>query len=124
MTALILAVLAAAIAAIAPIYLGRHKPGYSHLRHTLSELGEAGSPVAWSVSLYGILAGLLVLAFVFVGMKTAPQELREVAFMVTLLGVGYIGGSIFPCDKEGPVFGSWRTLFHNLFGAMIYLGPA
>ena len=40
--ALVLASLTAASAAVVPVYFGRRKPGYSHLRDTISELGENG----------------------------------------------------------------------------------
>lgn len=124
MTALILAVLAAAMAAIVPIYLGRLKPGYSHMRHTLSELGEAGSPVGRVVSIYGILTGFLIWAFLFFAAGAAQHVSQEIFFMVSLVGVGYVGGSIFPCDKEGPLFGSWRTSLHNIFAGLEYVGAA
>ena len=124
MATLILAVLAAAMAAIMPIYLGRKKPDYSHMRHTLSELGEAGSPDARAVSLYGVLTGLLVMTFLFFAAGDAPDVSREAIFMVSLAGIGYIGGSIFPCDSGAPLFRTWRTLFHNVFGSLVYVGGA
>ena len=125
MPALILAVLAAAMAAIVPIYFARLKPGYSHMRHTISELGETGSPVGWAVSLYGFLpTGLLVWAFCFFAAGAAPQVSREIFFMLSLVGAGYVGGAIFRCDKDGPLSGSWSTLLHNIFGAFEYIGAA
>jgi hypothetical protein len=124
MTGLILAVLAAAMATIAPIYLGRLKPGYSHVRHTFSEFGEAGSPVGRAVSLYGVLTAVLSWGSLFFAAQAAPQVSREIFFMFSLVGVAYLGGSIFPCDKDAPLFGSWRTLFHNIFAGLEYLGAA
>ena len=58
--ALILAALTAVAVYLVPAYFGRFKPGYSHLRHTISELGEAGSPIGPRVSYLGFVPiGLL-----------------------------------------------------------------
>ncbi len=53
--ALILAIATALAAAIVPLFFGARKPGYSHIRDTISELGEMGSPIGWSVSYLGFL---------------------------------------------------------------------
>jgi uncharacterized protein DUF998 len=123
-TALSLAVLSAVLAAAVPIYYGRRKPGYSHLRHTISELGEIGSPVGESVSYLGFISiGVSLWLFLIVAAKLLPSE-ADVFFLLSLIGAGYVGGGIFRCDPDAPFTGSWRTTLHNVFGALEYLGAA
>ena len=63
----VLASLTAASAAVVPAYFGRRKPGYSHFRDTISELGETGSPVGGLVSYVGFVAtGILLWLFLVV----------------------------------------------------------
>src|SRR5688572_2363595 len=63
------------VAAIAiPAYCGWRKPGYSHLRHTISELGEAGSPVAVEAAIGFVSIGVLVWLFCW----SRPDRLRGV----------------------------------------------
>lgn len=121
----ILSVLTAALAAIVPMYFGRRKPGYSHIRHTISELGEAGSPIGRSVALYGFLpTGLSLWLFLWVAAEAAPHVSRELLYMLSLVGAGYVGGALFRSDPDAPMFGSWRNTFHNLFGSLEYIGAA
>lgn len=124
--AFVLAVLTAATAAGVPIYFGRRKPGYSHLRHTISELGEIGSPVGASVSHVGFVAtGVLLWCFLLVCVRVLPDgSAKDVILPLALVGGGYVGGGIFRCDPGAPLFGSWRTNLHNLFGALQYIGAA
>jgi Protein of unknown function (DUF998) len=125
MVVLALSVLTAALAAIVPIYFGRQKPGYSHIRHTISELGEAGSPVGRSVALFGFLpTGLSLWLFLFLAAEAAPHVSREIYYMLSLVGAGYVGGALFRSDPNAPMFGSWRNTFHNLFGSLEYIGAA
>jgi hypothetical membrane protein len=122
---LMLAFLSATMAAFVPVYFGRRKPGYSHVRHTISELGEIGSPVGAIVSYGGFLAtGILVWLFVLVSVRTAPDAPTEPLYLLALVGAGYVGGGVFRCDAGAPAFGSWRNSLHNLFGAGEYVGAA
>lgn len=121
--ALVLAVLSAVLAAAVPMYYGRRKPGYSHLRHTISELGEMGSPVGKSASWGFIAIGISLWLFLLIAARLLPDQ-SEVFFLLSLVGAGYVGGGIFRCDPEAPPFGSWRTTLHNLFGALEYVGAA
>jgi hypothetical protein len=74
-TALVLAVLSSVLAAAVPMYYGSRKPGYSHLRHTISELGEMGSPVGKSVSYLGFIAiGISLWMFLAIAAKLLPYE--------------------------------------------------
>jgi hypothetical protein len=98
------------------IHFGRRKPGYRHLQHTLSELGETGAPdqgpVAWGCFLP---VGLLLLA---AGLR-APGPAAPLAFC---LATGYLGAAAFPCDPGSPASGTWRQGLHNLAGAVEYVG--
>jgi hypothetical protein len=123
--ALVLAVVTAAMAASVPIYFGSRKPGYSHVRHTISELGEIGSPVGRSVSYIGFLStGISLWLFLLVAARALPHESTEALFLLSLVGAGYVGGAIFRCDPGAPLIGSWRNTLHNVFGGLEYLGAA
>jgi hypothetical protein len=125
MVILALSVLTAAFAATVPIYFGRRKPGYSHIRHTISELGEAGSPVGRSIALCGFLpTGLSLWLFLFLAAESVPHVSREIFYMLSLVGAGYVGSALFRSDPDAPMFGSWRNSFHNLFGSLQYIGAA
>jgi hypothetical protein len=123
-TALVFAVLSSVLAAAVPTYYGSRKPGYSHLRHTISELGEMGSPIGKSVSYFGFIAiGVSLWLFLIIAAKLLPSQ-SDVFFLLSLVGAGYVGGGIFRCDPEAPFIGSWRTALHNIFAALEYFGAA
>jgi hypothetical protein len=112
-------------AAFVPAYFGSRKPGYSHIRDTISELGETGSPVGGVVSYVGFIAiGVLLWLFLIVAEATVPSEAAEPFWMLSLVGAGYVGGGIFRCDPGAPPFGSWQNGLHNLFGFGEYAGAA
>jgi len=120
-----LAILSAALATAVPVYFGRRKPGYSHVRHTISELGERGSSVGRSVSFIGFLpTGIAVWLFVLVAAAAIPEGARAPLYMLALVGAGYVGGAIFRCDPGAPSLGSWQNILHNIFGGLEYLGAA
>jgi hypothetical protein len=122
---LVLAVLAAASAAAVPAYFGTRKPGYSHVRDTISELGETGSPVGARVSYGGFVAtAILLWLFLVVAAAASPRGSTEAFWWLSLVGAGYFGGAIFRCDPGAPLLGSWHNGLHNLFGAAEYIGAA
>ena len=49
--------------ALAVALLGYLKPGYSHVYHTMSELGEAGSVTAQPAALVFIVIGIMITLF-------------------------------------------------------------
>ena len=99
---LVLAVLTAIAAYVVPAYFGRLKPGYSHLRHTISELGETGSPIGTRVSLWGFVPiGLLLWLFLIVEVSVVPRSASGPFGMLALVGLGYVGGGVFRCDARG-----------------------
>ncbi len=117
---------ATAVAAIAGLYLcagmlalAPRKPGYSHIRHTISELGETGARDQRLVA-FGVFlpVGLLLLAVA--GLVRADST--PVAALASCIAVGYLGAALFPCDPGSPVSGSARQAAHNLAGAVEYIG--
>jgi hypothetical protein len=121
MIASILAAAAATYLAIALAVIGSRRPSYSQARHTISELGEYGSPdqqmVAFGVFLPIGLA-LLLAAFVLQP-RSAPS-----AGLALCIGIGYIVAAAFPCDPGSPSSGSTRQALHNIGGGIEYFGGA
>lgn len=107
------------------LYFARHKPGYSHLTHTISELAEAGSPDAWAVNWLaffpiGILVWLFAAGLWMEFSAAASGAKATLAFAG--LGFGYAGAAVFPCDRGAPAWGTWRNQVHILCGALEYVG--
>lgn len=108
------------LALAAAVYLfARRRPGYSHIRQTLSELGERGCADGRVVSFAVFLPVGLVLAFIW-------SVLREVspapAALAGVIAVGYCGAALFPCDPGSPTHGSLGQTLHNLAGGIQYVG--
>lgn len=103
------------------LQLGRRKAGYSHLRHTISEIGETGSGTA-RMAAYGLFlpVGLMLLAVAWMVRAIAA----DAALLALCIALGYLGAAAFPCDPGSPASGSARQGMHNLFGAIEYLGGA
>ncbi|HMQ30509.1 MAG TPA: DUF998 domain-containing protein [Chloroflexaceae bacterium] len=97
------------------------------IRHTISELGEQGAPDGRLVSfgLFGpiglALLGVGALALLNEGAVTFPAGF---GLLAVALGVGYVGGALFPCDRGSPLTGSGRQQLHNLAGGVQYVGGA
>jgi hypothetical protein len=118
--------LAAAATAIAAAYLfaglvalAPRKAGYSHLRHTISEIGETGARDQRVVAL-----GLFLpvgLAMLLVAWLLRPASLPAAA-LASCIAIGYIGAAAFPCDPGSPLSGTPRQALHNLAGAVEYVG--
>jgi hypothetical protein len=121
-----LILLAAAMVVLGTRYFASLRLGYSHLSNTISELGETGAPRAHLVA-YGFFlpVGLMVwLALWLIQRERPDQEVSTVLFALSCLGTGYVVAAFMPCDPGGPLFGSWRTLIHNLAGLIDYGGTA
>jgi len=111
-----LAVTAYLIAGI--LYYGYKKSGYDHFKHTISELGETGTPWEKQVG-FGLFLpvgiGLLVIAF-------THWDHEIVRGLSVCLAVGYLVAAFFPCDKGSPSSGSRKQQVHNLGGFIEYAG--
>lgn len=119
MPALYLTLSASLLLLVALIAFSRRRPGYSHLRHTISELGEVGSNDGRLVSLGVFLpvGGLLGAAALL------TREVHPAAsLLAACVAVGYAVAAFFPCDPSSPLEGSARQGIHNLGGAVEYVG--
>ncbi|MEZ4919916.1 MAG: DUF998 domain-containing protein [Saprospiraceae bacterium] len=100
------------------IYYGNKKEDYSHVRHTISELGEVTTPnstiINWSVF---FPVGLCLIGLPF--LSPMPQNLMGLSLS---LGFGYLIGAVFPCDEGSPMSGSLRQQIHNLGAGIQYFG--
>lgn len=114
-----LALLSTALLLTGIAYFGWKKPAYSHWQHTISELGEVGSPLSRTVS-YGLFlpVGLLLELVAMLAETTALAGLSG------CVGTGYVVAAFFPCDVGSPLSGSGRQRIHNLGGAVEYIGGA
>ena len=104
---------------VALALLAPRKPGYSHARHTISEIGETGARDQ-RLAAFGVFlpVGLLLLV---VAWLVRPSSLSA-AGLALCIAVGYLGAALFPCDPGSPVSGSARQALHNLAGAVEYIG--
>ena len=104
--------------AAATVYLARLRPDYSHIRHTISELGEHGCPIERQVA-FGVFlpVGLAMACVAFVERANEPAALLAAA-----LSVGYIGSAFFPIDADAPMSGTWRNGAHSLAAGFSYVG--
>ena len=110
---------AAAYLAVSLLILAPRKRGYSHIRHTISELGEAGAPDQRLVAVGIFLpVGLLLLAEAYLLRVSWPPA----AALALCIAVGYLGAAVFPCDPGSPASGSARQGMHNLAGGVEYVG--
>lgn len=118
--------LATATTAIAALYLfvalivlAPRKSGYSHIRHSISEIGEAGAPdqrfVAFGLFLPVGLALLLVAWLLRPALPAATA-------LALCIAIGYLGAAAFPCDPGSPLSGTARQALHNLAGGVEYIG--
>ena len=98
--------------------LGPRRSGYSHVRHTISELGATGNSIGTIVS-YGYFLpvgiGMTIIA------RCQPND--AVALLAGSLAVGYVGSAFFPIDDGAPLIGSWRNSMHSLVGTCQLGGP-
>jgi peptidoglycan/LPS O-acetylase OafA/YrhL len=109
------------------IYFGRKFPMYSHVRDTISELGEKGSllerTVAYKVFLLvGFILILSAGALYFQDLRTNTQ--LNLCGLLACVGVGYVIAAFFPCDPGSPLTGSTRQSIHNFGGVIGYIGGA
>ena len=118
---LMLASIASAYLVVGVLIAGRRHRGYSHIRRTISELGEVGTDHTWVVSL-GVFVPVGVCLGITAWLLHASHP--SVAALAGSIAVGYLVGGVFPCDAGSPAVGSLRQLIHNLGGAAEYMGGA
>lgn len=110
---------AAAYLFVGLFVLARRKPGYRHLKHTISELGEMGAPDQRFVAFGFFLPIGVLLAIVAYLLQSTSTPTSALAFC---MAIGYIGAAVFPCDVGSPLSGTVRQAAHNLAGAIEYIG--
>nr|WP_315481724.1 DUF998 domain-containing protein [uncultured Undibacterium sp.] len=114
-------VIAAIYLFVSLIVLAPRKLGYSHIKHTISEIGEIGAHnqrfVAFGLFL-PIGISLLIVAYLI---NTASPAAARLALCIA---VGYIGAAVFPCDAGAPLYGSVSHTLHFFAGAVEYIGGA
>jgi uncharacterized protein DUF998 len=118
--------LATALTAIAAAYLfiiltalAPRKAGYSHIKHSISEIGEIGAPNQRFVA-FGLFLpiGVVLLLVAYLVRPASPAA----AALALCIAIGYIGAAAFPCDPGSPLFGTARQILHNIAGAVEYVG--
>lgn len=126
MLLLLSALLAVLVGVIPVLWFAHRRPGYSHIRQTVSELGETGARDQKKVAIFAFApAGHTVWLFVAALAFSVP-ELAEGSglWLFAMLGAAYVAAAIFPCDPGGPAWGSWHNNLHNLLAALGYFGAA
>lgn len=125
MNEFLLVVLNSAWLAVTVLFFASRSVNYSHVRHTISELGEVTSPRSRIVSLGVFLpVGLCCLVVSWLVFGNGESGRGATAALAACVGVGYLGGAIFPCDEGSPLEGTWRQGLHNLAGGVEYIGGA
>ncbi len=114
----ILPILTSLYLLIGIIYFGFKKSSYSHIKDTISELGEFGSKHAKMVN-YGLFIPVGALLFIIAILNSSNSVLMGLSIS---LGIGYIVSAFFPCDPGSPFTGSGRQQVHNLGGFIEYAG--
>lgn len=105
-------------------YFGKKTPGYSHIRHTISELGQVDAPYKLKVN-YGIfLPSGIGLFFIALIPWATENTFTPYSLLAGSVGTGYLVAAFFPADPGSPMWGSVRQQIHNAGGAVEYLGGA
>jgi len=103
---------------VGTIWFGLKKPGYSHIKHTISELGEVGATHQKQVAWYFFTP--LGLLCIYIALSVYSVNIPS-AILALSISLGYLGSAIFPCDRGAPIYGTWRNTIHFIFGAVGYV---
>ncbi len=124
-TAKTLGTAAACLAVVVPLIGGFLVPGHSHVANFISELGAVGTQWGAVVSWAGFMPiGILTVGFLFVAAPLLRlQGPAKIGYwLLSFIGIAYVGSAFAPCDPGCPASGSPTQLVHNLLGLMEYLG--
>ena len=100
------------------IYFAYKSPHYTHLKHTISELGEDDAVNSRAANLGLFLpSGLLLILF---GLLNSGNT--NIKGLAICLGAGYLVSALFPCDPGSPLGGSGKQTIHNIGGFIEYAG--
>lgn len=124
MSVMLTALLAIAVAVIPVAWFAKRRAGYSHIRQTISELGETGARDAKQVAIFAFApAGHAIWLFVAALASAVPEFTHGAGlWLFAMLGAGYVGAAMFPCDPGAPLLGTWRNNAHNLVAGLGYFG--
>lgn len=103
---------------IGVLYFGSRKEGYSHIRNTISELGEVDAPDGKEINRKLFLPAGLIL----IGIGLAVRNQMNGWQLAICMGGGYLLSAFFPCDEGAPLMGGFRQMMHNLAGLIEYGG--
>jgi hypothetical membrane protein len=111
---LLFGVVAIAIFVLGGAGLALMVPGYSHIRQTVSEIGEIGSParVPFAVMLCAVAASLLVFATAVRDVLVAAGRSTLAAYLIGFMALPAAGTGIF----------AYPHPLHNIFGISELLG--
>lgn len=106
--------LAGAILALGIAGLALMIPGYCHVRQTVSEIGEMGSParVPFAIMLCCVAACLLVFAFAVRERSVAANHSQWAAYLIGFMALPAAGIGVF----------AYPHPLHNLFGVSELIG--
>ncbi|MET0230754.1 MAG: DUF998 domain-containing protein [Rhodanobacteraceae bacterium] len=119
MIATALGIVAGIYLAIGTVLLARRRPEYSHLRNTISELGETGARDQRLVAA-GLFLPVGVVLLLAASLLRFPSPAGSM--LALAIAIGYVGAALFPCDPGSPLSGTWRQTLHNFAGGIEYIG--
>ncbi len=123
----LLVLVAGVFMTLAVVLFGRRRTGYSHIKNTISELGEQFSRDAKLVN-FGVFLPVGILCALSVCINgNSPDALENrlidyTCYLGFSIATGYIVCAFFPCDPGAPIFGSWNNGIHILAGGVMYVG--
>ena len=115
---LVISIIVSSYLLLGIIWYGAKKKFYSHIRHSISELGESGSEYSRPVN-HGLFLPVGILLFLTGIHPDADLIVKGLSFS---LGAGYLVAALFPCDIGSPLNGSCKQQVHNLGGFVEYAG--
>ena len=120
----LMAALATLVGLVPVWWFAKRREDYSHMRQTISELGETGAPDAKKVAIFAFAPAGHTLWLFVAALAFAVPQLADGSglWLFALLGLGYVGAAMFPCDPGAPLWGTWRNNLHNLIAGIGYLG--
>jgi hypothetical protein len=105
-------------------YFGKRTPGYSHIRHTISELGQVDAPHKLKINYWVFLPTGTGLIFIAMINGITENTFTPYSLLALSVATGYLVAAFFPADPGSPMWGSLRQQIHNLGGAAEYIGGA
>lgn len=122
-----LGIVAPVFFALSVIILGAIKPEYSHIYHTMSELGETGAVTAQPAALVFIISGLMIIGFGYAVQMGLRRDDKRVwtGVLIMLYGLlDFVGSGVFPVEAGGTADTMVSTVhvYATLFGELAALG--